>query len=52
MAKEDSRILLLIDDDPAQCRLVATLAARDGWRSLAVESCDEAIKALASKLVD
>lgn len=48
MATQDSRLLMLIDDEPAQSRLVTALAAREGWRTLVVESCDGAIDALAS----
>ena len=48
MATDDSRLLMLIDDEPAQSRLVTALAAREGWRTLVVESCDGAIEALSS----
>ncbi|MBX7532237.1 sigma-54 dependent transcriptional regulator [Qipengyuania sp. 1XM1-15A] len=47
MATEETRVLLLIDDEPAQSRIVSTLAAREGWRSLTVESCEAALEALA-----
>ena len=33
MPTRQSRLLLLIDDDPAQGRLVSALAAREGWRT-------------------
>ena len=32
MADHEERLLMLIDDEPAQSRLVTALAARDGWR--------------------
>lgn len=34
MAREPVRVLLLIDDEPAQARLVSAIAARAGWRML------------------
>ena len=49
MASQEGRLLMLIDDEPAQSRLVTALAAREGWRTLVVESCEEAQKTLSSK---
>ena len=34
MTRNGQRLLLLIDDEPAQRRLVAALASRAGWRSI------------------
>jgi DNA-binding response OmpR family regulator len=34
MTRNGQRLLLLIDDEPAQRRLVSALAARAGWRSV------------------
>jgi DNA-binding NtrC family response regulator len=34
MADPDDRLLMLIDDEPAQCRLITALAAREGWRTV------------------
>ena len=34
MTRNGQRLLLLIDDEPAQRRLVTALAARSGWRSI------------------
>jgi DNA-binding NtrC family response regulator len=34
MTRNGQRLLLLIDDEPAQRRLVSVLAARAGWRSI------------------
>ena len=48
MATRQSRLLMLIDDEPAQSRLVAALAAREGWRTLTVASGEEALATLAS----
>ena len=49
MATQEGRLLLLIDDEPAQSRLVTALAAREGWRTIVVETCEEAHEALTSK---
>jgi len=46
MASDDTRLLMLIDDEPAQSRFVSTLAAREGWRTLVVASADEALARL------
>jgi len=35
MSEIEQRLLMLIDDEPAQCRLISALAAREGWRTLA-----------------
>ncbi|MEX0342702.1 MAG: sigma-54-dependent transcriptional regulator, partial [Erythrobacter sp.] len=48
MATRRSRLLMLIDDEPAQSRLVSALAAREGWRTLTVASGEEALETLAS----
>lgn len=48
MAESDDRLLMVIDDEPAQSRLVCTLAAREGWRTLVVDSCDKALAMLSS----
>ena len=43
MASKDARLLLLIDDDPAQCRLVSAHAVREGWRCQAVDGTSPAL---------
>ncbi len=48
MAIEETRLMLLIDDEPAQSRSVSALAAREGWRTLVVASGDVALERLAS----
>jgi DNA-binding NtrC family response regulator len=48
MATQQSRVLMLIDDEPAQSRLVSALAARDGWRTLTVADGEQALALLAS----
>ena len=48
MATQEPRLLMLINDEPAQNRLVATLAARAGWRVVSFTSGEEALEMLAS----
>jgi len=46
MTRNGQRLLLLIDDEPAQRRLVAALAGRAGWRSIFAADAEEAMVAL------
>ncbi|KZY55131.1 sigma-54-dependent Fis family transcriptional regulator [Erythrobacter sp. HI0063] len=46
MADGETRLLMLIDDEPVQSRLVGAVAAREGWRTLVAESADEALAKL------
>ena len=48
MPTRQSRLLLLIDDDPAQGRLVSALAAREGWRTQIVATGSDALTLLAA----
>jgi DNA-binding NtrC family response regulator len=49
MAEFEQRLLMLIDDEPAQCRLITALAAREGWRTLAVRDSETAIATLGTR---
>ncbi|MCP5395842.1 MAG: sigma-54-dependent Fis family transcriptional regulator [Sphingomonadaceae bacterium] len=49
MADSDSRLLMLIDDEPAQARLITALAAREGWRVLVVKDSETAIATLGTR---
>ena len=49
MADHEERLLMLIDDEPAQSRLVTALAARDGWRTLVVNDAETAIATLGTR---
>ncbi|WP_338445299.1 sigma-54 dependent transcriptional regulator [Pelagerythrobacter marensis] len=49
MAESESRLLMLIDDEPAQSRLIAALAAREGWRTLVVNDSETAIATLGTR---
>lgn len=48
MATDDARLLMLVDDEPAQARVISGLAGREGWRVLVMESCEAALEALCS----
>ncbi len=49
MADFDQRLLMLIDDEPAQSRLITAIAARDGWRTLVVRDSETAIATLGTR---
>ena len=49
MAEIEQRLLMLIDDEPAQCRLITALAAREGWRVLVVRDSETAIATLGTR---
>ena len=48
MTRNGQRLLLLIDDETAQRRLVAALAARGGWRAIFADDGEAAIATLAT----
>lgn len=45
----DARIVMLIDDEPAQSRLVSAIAARDGWRTIVAPDAETAIAMLGTR---
>jgi len=49
MTRNGQRLLLLIDDEPAQRRLVSALAARAGWRSIFAADAEMAIATLGTQ---
>ncbi|MEJ6008538.1 sigma-54 dependent transcriptional regulator [Novosphingobium aquae] len=49
MSEIEQRLLMLIDDEPAQCRLISALAAREGWRTLVVRDSETAIATLGTR---
>ncbi len=49
MTRNGQRLLMLIDDEPAQRRLVAALAARAGWRSVFAGDAEMAIATLGTQ---
>ncbi|MBX9796770.1 sigma-54 dependent transcriptional regulator [Sphingomonas sp.] len=46
MTRNGQRLLMLIDDEPAQRRLVAALAARGGWRTVCADNAEMAVDML------
>ena len=48
-AEPEQRLLMLIDDEPAQSRLITALAAREGWRTLVVKDSETAIATLGTR---
>ena len=49
MANFEHRLLMLIDDEPAQCRLISALAAREGWRTVIARDSETAIAMLGTR---
>ncbi|WP_305096566.1 sigma-54-dependent transcriptional regulator [Croceibacterium aestuarii] len=49
MAEQEDRLLMLIDDEPAQSRLITALTAREGWRTLVVKDAETAIATLGTR---
>ncbi|WP_394731036.1 sigma-54-dependent transcriptional regulator [Altererythrobacter sp. GH1-8] len=49
MSDSDQRLILLIDDEPAQCRLISALVAREGWRTVTAADPDTAIAMLGTR---
>jgi DNA-binding NtrC family response regulator len=45
----EPRVLMLIDDEPAQCRLISALAAREGWRTIIARDSETAIATLGTR---
>jgi len=45
----DTRLVMLIDDEPAQSRLVSAIAARDGWRTVIAGDAETAIAMLGTR---
>lgn len=46
MTSDEPRLLMLVDEEPAQQRLVAALVARAGWRTIAVADSEAALAML------
>src|SRR3954451_9387347 len=46
MTRNGQRLLMLIDDEPAQRRLVAAIAARRSWRTIFAGEAETAIATL------
>jgi len=46
---DEQRLIMLIDDEPAQSRLVSAIAARDGWRTIVAPDAETAIATLGTR---
>ena len=49
MSESETRLLMLVDDEPAQCRLVSAIAARAGWRTVFARDAETAIAMLGTQ---
>ncbi|MCB2072891.1 MAG: sigma-54-dependent Fis family transcriptional regulator [Novosphingobium sp.] len=49
MPELEQRLLMLIDDEPAQCRLISALASREGWRTIVASDPETAIATLGTR---
>ena len=49
MTPNGQRLLMLVDDQPAQQRLVAALASRAGWRTIIAPEAETAIAMLGTR---
>lgn len=45
----EPRLVMLIDDEPAQSRLISAIAARDGWRTIIAKDAETAIAILGTR---
>ncbi len=49
MSDAEPRLVMLIDDEPAQSRLISAIAARDGWRTVVAGDAETAIATLGTR---
>jgi DNA-binding NtrC family response regulator len=49
MQEQETRLLMLVDDEPAQCRLVSAIASRAGWRTVFARDAETAIAMLGTQ---
>lgn len=49
IAEQPSRLVMLIDNEPAQCRLVSALAGKAGWRTIIASDSETAIAMLGTQ---
>ncbi len=49
MSETESRLVMLIDDEPAQSRLITAIAAREGWRTIVASDAETAIAMLGTR---
>ncbi|MEO0464562.1 MAG: sigma-54 dependent transcriptional regulator [Pseudomonadota bacterium] len=49
MSEPGPQLVMLIDDEPAQSRLISAIAAREGWRTLVAPDAETAIATLGTR---
>lgn len=49
MSDAEPRLVMLIDDEPAQGRLISAIAAREGWRTVVANDAETAIATLGTR---
>jgi len=49
MAEIEERLLMLIDDEPAQCRLISALASHESWRTIIASDAETAVAMLGTQ---
>ncbi len=49
MSETEPRLVMLIDDEPAQSRLISAIAAREGWRTIVASDAETAIAMLGTR---
>ena len=49
MAQDGTQLLMLIDDEPAQCRLISAIASRAGFRTIFARDAETAIATLGTQ---
>ena len=49
MSEAEPNLVMLIDDEPAQSRLISAIAAREGWRTIVVSDAETAIATLGTR---
>ncbi len=49
MVEPEQRLLMIIDNEPAQARLMTALAGREGWRTVVVDDYEKAIATLGTR---
>ncbi|MEP3050518.1 MAG: sigma-54 dependent transcriptional regulator [Erythrobacter sp.] len=49
MSDTETRLVMLIDDEPAQSRLITAIAAREGWRTIVANDAEAAIAILGTR---
>ncbi|MEO1731894.1 MAG: sigma-54 dependent transcriptional regulator [Pseudomonadota bacterium] len=49
MSDVEPNLVMLIDDEPAQSRLISAIAARDGWRTIVASDAETAIAMLGTR---